>query len=445
MWGTFTCHATTSPVAATAARASSSSSRRAEKRFATVGGSAHAAGRRVALKAAAEGAATEETEDVIPRVEGEFIWDEDRPFHRCAPRREGGTERPPAHPAISHRRADVPRVARRAPFFESIDPRKKRSVPSDRSRPFPSRPPPTKNTRHRDLEYFRLDMRGARYGGADLGADASRAARAKASRAALPSPATYKVTTPPGYDAARAKPYPVIVIIPADAGFGGVLGSLSGTDVLCSLHDRKFHEKHDAIVCEIGFNRPSWVADTSATNHESFLLDVVLPRLVASHNCGRLSLLGYSNGGFGALHMLMRHPDVFHRAAVCDAPVLGDFEGVATPWGVDAFEKDPEAALLKPPRRSFVETFPHNAMFAPYGPGTLATCPDVGAAMRANNGEPRLALWAGADATWEMGAFREQLAAFDVPHVFSDAFEHQPGSWEGGWVEEAIEFLASDL
>jgi hypothetical protein len=84
-------------------------------------------------------------------------------------------------------------------------------------------------------------------------------------------------------------------------------------------------------------------------------------------------------------------------------------------------------------------------MFAPYGPGTLATCPDVGAAMRANNGKPRLALWAGADATWEMGALREQLEAFDVPHVFSDAFEHQPGSWEGGWVEEAIEFLASDL
>lgn len=97
MWSTFTCRATTSPVAATAARASSSSSRRAEKRFATVGGSAHAAGRRVALKAAAEGAATEETEDVIPRVEGEFVWDEDRPFHRCAPRRERGDRA--GHPA----------------------------------------------------------------------------------------------------------------------------------------------------------------------------------------------------------------------------------------------------------------------------------------------------------------------------------------------------------
>jgi hypothetical protein len=101
MWSTFTCRATTSPVAATAARASSSWARRAGKpgatRLATVGGSAHAAGRRVALKAAAEGAATEETEDVIPRVEGEFVWDEDRPFHRCAPRRERGDRA--GHPA----------------------------------------------------------------------------------------------------------------------------------------------------------------------------------------------------------------------------------------------------------------------------------------------------------------------------------------------------------
>ena len=219
---------------------------------------------------------------------------------------------------------------------------------------------------------------------------------------------------------------------------------MSGTDALCSLHDRKFHEKHDAIVCEIGFNRPSWVADTSATNHESFLLDVVLPRLVASHNCGRLSLLGYSNGGFGALHMLMRHPDVFHRAAVCDAPVLGDFEGVATPWGVDAFEKDPEAALRN--RRGAVSSRPSRTT-----PCSRLTA--RGRSRRAPTSAPRCAritesrdsLWAGADATWEMGALREQLEAFDVPHVFSDAFEHQPGSWEGGWVEEAIEFLASDL
>ena len=98
MWGTYTCYATTSPVAATAARASSASSWRAEKRFTTVGGSAHAAGRRVALKAAAEGAATGETEDVIPRVDGEFVWDEDRPFHRCVLRREGGPSGPPRPP-----------------------------------------------------------------------------------------------------------------------------------------------------------------------------------------------------------------------------------------------------------------------------------------------------------------------------------------------------------
>ena len=68
----------------------------------------------MALKAAAEGAATEETEDVIPRVEGEFIWDEDRPFHRCAPRRE---EAPSGHPPTPRFPTDTrtSRAARRAP------------------------------------------------------------------------------------------------------------------------------------------------------------------------------------------------------------------------------------------------------------------------------------------------------------------------------------------
>ena len=154
-------------------------------------------------------------------------------------------------------------------------------------------------------------MRGVSYGGSDLGADAKSEQRAKASRSNLPSPVTYKVTLPKTYDASRTKPYPVLLIIPADAGYGGVLGSLSGTDALCAMNDRKFHDTHDAIVCELGFNRPSWVADTSETNHESFLLDVLLPRLTAAYNCGRFSLIGYANGGFGALHLLMRHPEVF--------------------------------------------------------------------------------------------------------------------------------------
>ena len=40
-----------------------------------------------------------------------------------------------------------------------------------------------------------------------------------------------------------------------------------------------------------------WVADSSISNHESYVLNVVLPRVLAEHNVGRISLLGYANGG----------------------------------------------------------------------------------------------------------------------------------------------------
>ena len=33
----------------------------------------------------------------------------------------------------------------------------------------------------------------------------------------------------------------------------------------------------------------------------------------------------------------MRHPHLFHRAAVCDVPVLGDFVGMLRPWGIEDF------------------------------------------------------------------------------------------------------------
>ena len=382
MWSTFACRASCTFVA-TSAFASSSSSRRVEKRThaACVGGkkAPHAAARLTVVAAASDTtSAPYDTENVIPRVEGEFQWDDDRPF-----------------------------------------------------------------TRHRDLEYFKQDLGQVQYGGLDAGTVRSRADRIKLSKSQLPSPVTYKVTTPSSYDANRTTPYPVVIIIPADAGYGGVLGSLSGTQAVCYESGRNFHERNDCIICELGFNRPTWVADTSTTNHESFVLDVVLPHLCTEYNVGRLNLLGYHNGGVGALHLLMRHPDLFHRVAVADVPILGDFEGILRPWGVEEFDPDTDIAL-KPNWRSFVETFPHNDMFAPYSVGALATCEATAGAMRGHQFD-RIGLWAGSNATWEMNELTEQFDEFEVPHKYVDTYTHQPGDWQGGWVDEALRFLAEDL
>jgi hypothetical protein len=62
-----------------------------------------------------------------------------------------------------------------------------------------------------------------------------------------------------------------------------------------------------------------------------------------------------------------------------------------------------------------------------------------------DGGVCRIGLWSGAHTSWEMSQLAEQFYEFDIHHKWSSAFENEPGSWEGGWVDEALRFLADDL
>ena len=85
-------------------------------------------------------------------------------------------------------------------------------------------------------------------------------------------------------------------------------------------------------------------------------------------------------------------------------------------------------------------------MFAPYNAGTLATCEYVREEIgKSAPGSPRVGLWAGSRAAWAMGELREQFEAFGVPHEWSEAWSEQPGSWSGGWLREALDFIARDM
>lgn len=207
-----------------------------------------------------------------------------------------------------------------------------------------------------------------------------------------------------------------------------------------------FHEKNECVVMELGFNRPTWLADTATCNHESFLLDVVLPRFLARYNVGTISLLGYANGGFGALNMLLRHPHLFHRVAVADVPVLGDFSGYMRPWGHVDFVDDATPGETKPPWTSFADAFPHNAMFLPYNAGALATCEYVAGEMGFSaSGEARIGMWSGNRTRWEMERLAEQFGEFGVPHRFSTEFDDEDADWNGEWLKEALAFIAADM
>ena len=351
-------------------------------------------------------------EDTIPLVADTFKWDEDRPFHRCAP--------PLGAPVHDF---PFPPPAPTADVENKLNPRPDARTPR----------------RYRDLEHFKHDLSRIQYGGKDGVDDRKPGANPRS----LPSPITYRVTVPDDYDGDRDVPYPMVVAVPADAGFGQTLNATGATKVICD--DEKFHDKNECVVVELGFNRPTWLADTVASNHESFFLDVILPRVLARYNVGTISLIGYANGGFGALNMLLRHPHLFHRVAVADVPVLGDFTGYMRPWGhVDFGDQSDDDG--KPPWASFAHAFPHNAMFLPYNAGALATCEYVSGEMGFSaSGEARIGMWSGAKTRWEMEQLAEQFEEFDVPHRFSTEFDDENADWNGEWLKDALAFLAADM
>ncbi len=75
------------------------------------------------------------------------------------------------------------------------------------------------------------------------------------------------------------------------------------------------------------FSQLPWYADhptNSKLRQETYLLNVVVPAVERFYPTmeqpgGRL-LIGFSKSGWGAFSLLLRHPDVFGRAAAWDSP-----------------------------------------------------------------------------------------------------------------------------
>ena len=143
-------------------------------------------------------------------------------------------------------------------------------------------------------------------------------------------PGRYRVKLPEGYDANRAQPYPTVICVNGEAGFGPRDGKVSLTSSVCKTKGRS----NELIVVECSFNTPTWLNDSSTMNHESYLLKVMLPHFRAAHNAGKMFLLGFGTGGYGALSLLMRRPNAFEAVVAADVPILGGYKAIERPWEV---------------------------------------------------------------------------------------------------------------
>ena len=208
----------------------------------------------------------------------------------------------------------------------------------------------------------------------------------------------------------------VVYVLPVEGGTGTRWG-----DGLKEIQKLKLHEKYRLICVAPTFSALPWYADhptDQTVAQETYLLKAVVPAVdehypTTGDNVSRL-LLGFSKSGWGAVTLLLRHPDVFGKAAAWDAPLMMDVSGrfgSAPIFGTqENFEKYQVSTLL--------ET--HSSKLT---------------------GEPRLMHIGYDNFRSHHVRFEALLNELNVPHVHQDGPQRKH-HWNSGWVADAVHWLA---
>ncbi len=212
--------------------------------------------------------------------------------------------------------------------------------------------------------------------------------------------------------------YPVVYVLPVEANSEHRYG-----DGLLEVKRQKLTESHRVVFVAPTFSQLPWYADHPTdpkVRQESYLLRVVVPFVDDTYQTlaerrGRF-LLGFSKSGWGAWTLLLRHPNVFERAAAWDAPLdmheLGQY-GTGPIFGTqENFRRYCVADLLR------------------------ARTLDL-------SSRARLVLlgWGGFRSDTE--ATHSLLDKLEIPHIYQNSrqFKH---NWHSGWVSDSVKLLLSE-
>lgn len=98
-------------------------------------------------------------------------------------------------------------------------------------------------------------------------------------------------------------------------------------DGLAEIQALGLHERYGLIVVAPSFSDYPWIIDHPSIPslwQESYMLKTVLPFVETHHPSTppKRFLIGFSKGGFSALSLLLRYPDMFMAAGVWDCSML---------------------------------------------------------------------------------------------------------------------------
>lgn len=228
-------------------------------------------------------------------------------------------------------------------------------------------------------------------------------------------PTEIRVLLPKRLEAARRRP--ILFVLPVEANRESRYG-----DGLEEIRRGNFHNRFDLICVAPTFARLPWYADhpTDPKIHQEtyFVQDVlqwVDRHYPTDQEPRRRWLLGFSKSGYGAWSLLARHPQLFERAAIWDAPLdmpRYDQYGAGAIFGTQAHF---ETYRVLP---------------------ALARCKDL------RNSPPRLILTGYDNFRTHHQAAQAFLKELQIPVIVRDG-PRRPHVWGGGWVEESVELLVN--
>ncbi|MGC3971468.1 MAG: alpha/beta hydrolase-fold protein [Pirellulales bacterium] len=206
--------------------------------------------------------------------------------------------------------------------------------------------------------------------------------------------------------------WPVVYLLPVEAGrekrFGDGIATVAAMDAA---------NRYGAIIVQPTFTALPWYADHPTDRslaQETYFVDVVVPSIEKLYPTireprGRL-LVGFSKSGWGAWSLLLRHPEMFGKAASWDAPLMMSWPskyGSQPIFGTEAnFEKYRLTRLLDERADS----------------------------LRSASAEsPRLILLGRGNFN-DHGPIHEQLDRLQIPHVYRNG-PKTPHAWDKAWLE----------
>lgn len=210
--------------------------------------------------------------------------------------------------------------------------------------------------------------------------------------------------------------FPVIYLLPVEAGTGVQWGNPMIEAARLNLANRL-----SAILAYPTFSALPWYLDhpdTQTLKQETYFIRDVLPKVESTYPARRDRdgrwLLGFSKSGWGAVRLLVRHPDLFGRAAAWDAPLMMD----EPRYGVN------EIAGSK-------ENFVTNRI-----EHLLRT----GSHLLGGATSPRFLLTGYDNFRDQMRRAHALFEELKIPHEYRDGPQRKH-HWNSGWVEETAQWL----